>query len=212
MLHEAGHAFHSFEASAQPLIFQRFAGSEMAELASMSMELLGAAYLASADGGYCQADAARARAEHLENILLLLTHIASVDAFQHWIYTSRDGADRDARDATWLRIRERFQPGLDWSGLTDERVARWYFQLHIFIHPFYYFEYGLAQLGALQVWRNSLQDPAEAVQRYRSALALGGTKPLPDLYRAAGAHLIFDPAPMGELVALVEEQLARFLD
>jgi len=88
-------------------------------------------------------------------MLLLLTHIASVDAYQHWIYTSRDGADRDARDAAWLRIRERFQPGLDWSGLEGEHVARWYFQLHFFLHPFYYVEYGLAQLGALQVWRNS---------------------------------------------------------
>ncbi len=213
LLHESGHAFHSFEASTQPLIFQRHSGSEMAELASMSMELLAAPYLEASEGGYYStAEAARARSEHLESILLLLTHIASVDAFQHWIYTSSESADRDARDAAWLRIRDRFQPGLDWSGLTDERAARWYFQLHIFLHPFYYFEYGLAQLGALQVWRNSLQDPAEAVQRYRSALALGGTKPLPELYRAAGARLIFDPAPMGELVTLVEEQLARFLD
>jgi oligoendopeptidase F len=114
LLHESGHAFHSFEASAQPLIFQRFAGSEMAELASMSMELLGAAYLEASEGGYYLAsEAARARAEHLESILLLLTHIASVAAFQHWIYPHSEGANRDARDAAWLRIRDRFQPGLD---------------------------------------------------------------------------------------------------
>ncbi len=210
LLHEAGHAFHVFEAHEQPLMWQRHPGSEMAEVASMSMELLTAPYLAREDGGYySSADASRARIEHLEGILEILPHIASVDAFQHWIYTNEEGDDASARDAAWLKIRSRFEPGIDWSGLDAERVARWYRQLHIFLYPFYYIEYGIAQLGALQVWRNSLNDPVQATADYRQALALGATKSLPDLFDTAGAKLVFDAETMGELVTLVEEQIAE---
>ncbi|MCA1669078.1 MAG: M3 family metallopeptidase, partial [Thermomicrobia bacterium] len=198
LLHEAGHAFHNIEAQAQPLIFQRHPGSEMAEVASMSMELLTAPYLTKEDGGYySEADARRARIDHLEGILPRLAYIASVDAFQHWLYTSGEGHDCHARDAAWLRFRSRFEQGVDWSGLEAERVARWYRQLHIFLYPFYYIEYGIAQLGALQVWQNSLTDHAEALAAYRRALALGGTKPLPQLFEAAGARLAFDAETMG---------------
>ncbi len=210
LLHEAGHAFHGFEAFELPFIWQRHPGSEMAEVASMTMELLSAPFLGRDEGGYyADADARRARAEHLEGILGLLPHIASVDAFQHWIYTGGEGHDRDARDAAWLRIRERFERGIDWSGLRAERVSRWYSQLHIFLYPFYYIEYGIAQIGALQVWRNSLRDPERALADYRRALALGGTRPLTALFEAAGARLAFDAATMGELVALVEGELAE---
>jgi oligoendopeptidase F len=210
LLHEAGHAFHVFEAYEQPLIWQRHPGSEMAEVASMTMELLTAPYLDRAEGGYYSAeDATRARIEHLEGILMILPHIASVDAFQHWIYTSGDGRDADARDATWLKIRNRFEKGIDWSGLEAERIARWYRQLHIFLYPFYYIEYGIAQLGALQVWRNALSNPAGALTAYREALSLGATRSLPELFETAGAKLIFDASTMGELVELVENQIAE---
>jgi oligoendopeptidase F len=209
LLHEAGHAFHVFEAHDIPLYWQRHPGSEMAEVASMSMELITAPYLAKEDGGYYStADARRARIEHLEGILQGLPHIASVDAFQQWLYTSGEGHDRTARDAAWLRIRDRFESGVDWSGLEQERIARWYRQLHIFLYPFYYIEYGIAQLGALQVWRNSLNDQAGALAAYRRALALGGARPLPQLFEAAGARLTFDAETMGSLVSLVEAQLA----
>ena len=209
LLHEAGHAFHVFEAHHIPLYWQRSPGSEMAEVASMSMELLTAPYLAKQDGGYYDTAAARrARIEHLEGILQALPHIAAVDAFQHWIYISGEGHDRDARDTAWLRLRARFEQGVDWSGLEQERVARWYRQLHIFLYPFYYIEYGIAQLGALQVWRNSLADHAGALAAYRRALALGATAPLPQLFEAAGAELAFDAETMGGLVALIEAQLA----
>ena len=208
LLHEAGHAFHSIEAHKLPFIWQRHPGSEMAEVASMSMELLSAPYLAENDGGYyTEDDARRARIEHLEGILALLAHIASVDAFQHWIYTSGDGHDRDARDEAWLRIRERFEPVIDWSGLEAQRVARWYRQMHIFLLPFYYIEYGIAQLGSLQVWRNSMEHPERATAAYRRALELGGTKPLTELFETAGARLAFDAQTVGELVDLVEGQL-----
>lgn len=207
LVHEAGHCFHAFAASDLPFVWQRGTGSEAAELASMSMELLAAPYLAAPTGYYAPAEVRRAWVEHLEDVLLSLAHIASVDAFQSWIYTSGQGHDRDARDAAWLGIRRRFERGVDWTGLERERVARWYRQLHIFEHPFYYIEYGIAQMGALQIWRASLDDQAGAVARYKNALALGGTRPLPEIYGAAGASLVFDAEPMAELVALVESKI-----
>lgn len=207
LFHESGHAFHAFASDALPLIWQRHPSMEAAELASMSMELLAIPQLGAEEGVLSPEEFARARVEHLEDILVSLAHIASVDAFQSWIYTSGQGADAAARDAAWLEIRSRFERGVDWSGLEDLRVARWYRQLHIFLYPFYYIEYGIAQLGALQVWRNSLQDPAGALRRYREALALGNTRSLPEIYAAAGARLVFDREGMAGLVALVEEQL-----
>jgi oligoendopeptidase F len=211
LLHESGHAFHSLEASKLPLLFQRHPGSEMAEVASMSMELLAAPFIDQESGGYYSAeDARRSRAELLEGILLFFPHCASVDAFQHWIYLEEDGRDADARDRKWLELRTRFEgPSVDWSGLDAERIARWYQQPHFFGSPFYYIEYGIAQLGALQVWRNSLQDGPDAVRKYREALALGATRALPDLFKAAGARLIFDSDGMGELISLVEQELAK---
>jgi oligoendopeptidase F len=211
LLHESGHAFHSFEASRLPLLFQRHPGSEMAEVASMSMELLASPFIDKLSGGYYTEDEERrSRAELLEGIVLFLPHCASVDAFQQWIYVDEAGRDADARDAKWLELRRRFEgSAVDWSGLDKERIARWYQQPHFFSSPFYYIEYGIAQLGALQVWRNSLSDKKEAVRRYRAALSLGATRPLPELFKAAGARLIFDSAGMRELVTLVEEELAK---
>lgn len=212
LLHESGHAFHAFASHAQPLIWQRHPGSEAAELASMSMELLASPHLAAPGGYFTEEEARAALLEHLEDILLSLAHIASVDAFQTWIYTSGRGGDAAARDAEWLRLRSRFERGVDWRGLDAERVSRWYRQLHIFLYPFYYIEYGIAQLGALQVWRNSLSDPRAAVTAYRHALALGATRPLPELYAAAGARLTFDPADIASLTALVEQRIEELRD
>ena len=207
LLHEAGHAFHALEAHHLPFIWQRHPGSESAELASMSMELLAAPFLATPAGFYDAAAAASAELEHLEDVLITLAHVASVDAFQTWIYTSGQGHDAVARDRAWLAIRDRFDQGVDWRGLETERVARWYRQLHIFLYPFYYIEYGIAQIGALQVWRNAAADRRAAVADYRASLALGATRPLPELYRAAGVRLTFDAADLAELVALVERRM-----
>jgi oligoendopeptidase F len=208
LCHEAGHAFHAFAAHPLRFIWQRHPGMEAAELASMSMELLAGRYLGREFGGFFSAEeVSRAKVEHLEDILVSLCHIASVDAFQTWIYTSGEGENATRRDQAWLDIRSRFERGLDWSGLERDRVARWYRQLHVFLYPFYYIEYGIAQLGALQVWRNSLRDERASLEAYRSALALGATVPLPQIYGAAGARLIFEPGPMRELVELVEEHI-----
>ena len=208
LVHEAGHCFHDFATHSLPFTWQRRAGHEAAELASMSMELLAMPYFLAPDGYYTPDQARVAWLEHFEDVLGSLIHIASVDAFQAWIYTDPAGADRDARDAKWLEIRQEFESGVDWTGLERERVSRWYRQLHIFELPFYYIEYGLAQLGALQVLRNAVADAGDAVAAYKRFLKLGGTRPLPELYAAAGAKLVFDAATMAELVEFAEERIA----
>ena len=210
LVHEAGHCFHGFEYfEAGRLFCQRMPGMEMGEVGSMAMELLSAPYWGRQSGGYySEEDYRRARIDHLEGIVLFFPHCATVDALQHWIYTDPAGEDAGARDDQWLRLRRQFEIGVDYTGLTEEWVARWYRQLHFWEVPFYYIEYGIAQLGALQIWRNARRDQQAAVSAYRRALALGSTRPLPELYRAADIKLAFDAATIGELVELVEEELA----
>jgi oligoendopeptidase F len=209
LLHEAGHAFHVFATSELPLVWQIESPMEFAEVASMSMELLSAPYLTKDYGGfYTPGEAARARIEHLEGGLLFLPYMAVVDAFQHWVYTHADAAANPANcDAAWGELWDRFMPDVDFSGFENERVSGWHRKLHIFHVPFYYVEYGMAQLGALQVWRNALNDQAGAVVSYREALALGGTKPLPGLFEAAGAEFRFDTEMLADLVELVEDTI-----
>jgi oligoendopeptidase F len=211
LLHEAGHAFHVFETEQLPLVWQRDAPMEFCEVASMSMELMAAPYLTKSNGSfYSPPELARARIEHLEGILKFLPYMAVVDAFQHWVYTHPDeAANADRCDAKWDSLWQRFMPQINWDGFDASRVSGWHRKPHIFEVPFYYIEYGMAQVGALQVWRNSLQNPAAALQAYREALALGGTKILPDLFAAAGAEFRFDTAMLGELVALIEETVAE---
>ncbi len=211
MLHEAGHAFHAFEAFALPYVWQMDAPMEFCEVASMSMELLAAPYLAKEyDGFYSEAEAARARIEHLSGVITFLPYMAVVDGFQHWVYTHPDQAmDSAACDEAWDNLWTRFMRGIDWSGFEGECESGWHRKLHIFHIPFYYVEYGMAQVGALQVWRNALRDQRGAVATYRDALKLGGTRPLPGLFEAAGAEFRFDEAMLAELVALIEDTLAE---
>jgi oligoendopeptidase F len=210
LLHEGGHAFHVFETQPLPYAQQLQVGMEFAEVASMAMELLGAPYLAAAQGGfYTDADAARARVEHLEWSLLLWPTIALGDAFQHWVYENPDAALDPAQcEAQWAGLLQRFRPGLDWSGLEPIMHTGWQRILHFYQVPFYFVEYGLAQLGAVQVWNNALHDQAAAVAAYRRALALGGTAPLPQLYAAAGAKFAFDADTLRAAVNLMEETIA----
>lgn len=211
ILHESGHAFHNYERYALPYASQRQIGSEIAEVASMSMELLASPYLAKSQGGvYSAADAARARIEHLESDILFWPYMAVVDAFQHWVYENPDAAmDAPNCDAAWATQWHRFMVGVDWSGLDQEMMTGWHRKLHIHELPFYYVEYGLAQLGAVQVWSNSLRDQAGAVASYRRALALGGTKPLPELFAAAGAKFAFDADTLSQYVGLMEETIEK---
>jgi len=211
MLHESGHAFHAFESAPLPYIWQGDIPLEFCEVASMGMELISAPYLTHEFGGYyTPAEAARARIEHLSSVITFLPYMAVVDGFQHWVYTHADEAmDAAACDKAWNNLWTRFMRGVDWTGFEDECVTGWHRKLHIFQIPFYYVEYGMAQVGALQVWRNALQDQAAAVATYRNALQLGGTRPLPELFAAAGAEFRFDESMLSELVALIENTLTE---
>lgn len=212
MLHEAGHAFHAFEANHWPYHPQRGAdsvGMEVGEVASMAMELLGAPYLHKDQGGfYDDAAYARARIEHLEEIILWLPYMAVVDGFQHWAYTDPAGGDPDACTAVFGELWDRFRPGIDFSGLEDYKATRWQRQVHIFTDPFYYVEYGMAQIGALQIWANALDDQAGAVRDYRRALGLGGTVSIPDFYEAAGVKFAFDEDTLRRCADLIVGEIA----
>jgi oligoendopeptidase F len=207
LLHESGHAFHCFERTPLPYHQQRQVGMEFSEVASMGMELLATPYLAASQGGfYSDEDAARARLEHLERSIVFWPYMALVDAFQHWAYENPESAAiAEACDNKWTELWDRFMPWLDWTGLENELSAGWQRKLHIFVVPFYYVEYGLAQLGAVQIWRNSLKDRASAVNQYRRALALGGTVPLPDLFSAAGAEFAFSERVLASSISLMEQ-------
>jgi oligoendopeptidase F len=184
---------------------------EFAEVASMGMELLASPYLAKDKGGfYTASEAARALTEHLEGLLKFWPYMAVVDAFQHWVYENPDRAANPANcDAAWSEQWHRFMQGVDVSGQDDITATGWHRKLHIFEVPFYYVEYGLAQLGAVQVWKNALENLTGAVAAYRRALALGGTVTLPELYKTAGARLAFDADTLGDAVSLIEGQLEK---
>ena len=173
----------------------------------MSMELLGSEYL---EQFYSPHDANRARRVHLEGIVKFFPWMASVDYFQHWIYT-HPGHTRSDRAAAWLGIMDRFGGVVDWSGYEQARACLWHRQLHIFLDPFYYVEYGIAQLGALQVWANSKQDRVGALRAYQRGLALGGSRPLPRLFEAAGCRFEFTAKTIRPLIQLVREELAKLV-
>lgn len=211
LLHEAGHAFHDFETHRLPYVQQMHPGAEFAEVASMSMELLASPYVTQKEGGfYNETDAMRHRRDHLHRMILFWPYMAVVDGFQHWVYThSQEALNPSACDAHWAELWQRFMPALDWQGFEAQMSTGWHRKLHIFRYPFYYVEYGLAQMGAIQVWRNALQDQAKAVAQYRQALSYGATRSLPELFAAAGARFAFDAATMRELIDLLEKTLAH---
>jgi len=209
LFHEFGHAVHSFEMTRLPHHDQLRVGTEFHEVAATGMELLAAPYL---DGSiYTSAEAVRARAEHLEVMLRFWPYMAVVDAFQHWAHTHPDQAgDPAACDDHWAGLWSRFMKGEDWSGLDDAMMTGWHRKLHIFRSPFYYIDYGLAQLGAVQIWKHALDDPQRALADYRAALALGGTVTLPELFKAAGARLAFDAETLAEAIELMESALLEW--
>jgi oligoendopeptidase F len=214
LLHEGGHAFNSFEMAPLPYLQQRLEQmlpAEFAEVASTAMEYLGSPYLAASKGGfYSEADAARARIKHLEDAIIFFPYMAMTDALQHWMYEhAGQASDLAACDATFAALVDRFQPAVNWSGLDAEQRAQWHLQLHVFQSPFYYIEYGIAQLGALQVFANARRDQASAVEAYRQALSLGGTKSLPELFTTAGARFAFDVPALRAALSLVEEVIGE---
>jgi len=211
MLHEGGHAFHVFESNQLPYSAQRDVGMEFAEVASMSMELLSAPYLTKKFGGFYEEDEAkRARIEHLEKTIMFLPYMAIVDAFQHWAYTNPEEAmNPNNCDTKWTELWNRFQvyDDLDSSEFKDVIATGWHNKLHLFHVPFYYVEYGMAQLGALQVWGNALENQEKAVRQYRHALSLGGNATLPELFEAAGAKFEFGENMLEYAINLVDVNL-----
>jgi len=204
MVHEAGHAFHSMLCREDPILEYRGSPIEFAEVASTSMELLTLPFL---EEFYAPADADRARRERLEKFPSLMPWIAQIDAFQHWLYT-HPGHSRAERAAEWRRLNDRFGPACDWSGLESFRDRSWQRQLHLFGMPFYYIEYGIAETGAMQVWLQSKRDPAAALANYKRGLALGGSRPLPELWQAAGCRWDFGDGLIGDLMGEIRREMA----
>ncbi|MCH1524015.1 MAG: M3 family oligoendopeptidase [Candidatus Thalassarchaeaceae archaeon] len=201
MIHESGHAFHSLYCGHLELIDERNYPIEFAEVASMSMELL-------TQPGWSifydeQEDADRAKISHLEGVIFLLPWIATIDAFQHWIYANPEHT-REERKLQWISLRERFGSVMDWEGNEDFRELSWQQQGHLFGVPFYYVEYGIAQLGALQLWQTHRKNPKKALKDYSNAMELGNTKTLPDLFAAAELELGFDAEHLNSLIGEVE--------
>ncbi|NDF36309.1 MAG: M3 family oligoendopeptidase [Euryarchaeota archaeon] len=204
MIHEAGHAFHSMYCSDLGLIQERNYPIEFAEVASMSMELLtqphwGVFY---EDAEECR----RAKRMHLESVIGLLAWICRVDAFQHWMYENPSHTHRE-RSEYWLKLRSRFGPRTDWNGFEEDESLFWQTQGHLFGAPFYYIEYGIAQLGALQIWAKQSIDPQGALSDYKAAMMLGNTRSLPDLFQAADIKLGFDEHHIGSLVDKINSAL-----
>ena len=208
MVHEAGHAFHSLLSKNDPILAYRGSPMEFAEVASMSQELLTLPYL---EEFFSTADAERARRELLEGVISMLPWIAQIDAFQHWVYL-HPGHTSAERTKAWLDLDARFGGALDWSGIEGSRAHMWQRQLHLFGMPFYYIEYGIAQLGALQLWLASKKSEKDALAAYKRALTLGGSKPLPELFAAAGLRFDFGPATVQSLMDAVGAELDRLPD
>ena len=205
MVHEAGHAFHSIYADDLPLIDYRNAPLEFCEVAAMSMELLTHDFL---DEFYSEEDAQRAVREHLEGIVSILAWIATIDSFQHWVYTNPEHT-RAERHAKWLELGDRYGSVLDWSGFEDWRNVGWQRQLHLFSYPFYYIEYGIAQLGALQMWLQYKESPEMALSNYAKSMRLGGSRPLPNLFEAGGMSFDLGHSTVQGLIDAVRDELAK---
>ena len=207
MMHEGGHAVHSFLSHALPLSSFKEYPMEIAELASMSMELFTMEHWDVFYSG--NEELQRAKLDEMERVISVLPWIATIDKFQHWIYT-HVGHTVAEREAAWINILNEFSTGaVDWSGFEEYRANFWQKQLHLFEVPFYYIEYGIAQLGAIAMWRQYRNNPQQALDNYMNALSLGYTKTLKELYDTAGIRFDFSPAYVAELGLFVKEALGE---
>jgi oligoendopeptidase F len=204
LLHEAGHAMHGAAARNIAIDYYCNPPSEVAELASMAMELLTMDYW---DEYYKdEADLKKAKRDQLEGTLTFLPWCMTVDAFQHWVYLNSEHTSEERRNA-FVSIQKRFSAGVDWTGLEELRKIRWMQQLHIFEVPFYYIEYGMAQLGALAIYKNYRENKSKALQQYQDFLNIGYSKPVRDIYKAAGISFDFSESYLKELVDFVKAEL-----
>ena len=207
IMHEGGHAIHNFLTRDLELNDFKSTPSEVAELASMSMELISMDHwdIFFPD----QMELKRAKREHLEDIIETLPWVATIDKFQHWIYEN-PGHSVEERRTAWNKIFDQFADTLtDWSGLEQAKDYLWQKQLHLYEVPFYYIEYGMAQLGAIAVWRNYRNDAAKGLEGYQNALKLGYLKSIPEIYKAANIRFDFSQSYIRELMTFVRSELAR---
>jgi oligoendopeptidase F len=207
IMHEAGHAMHNFQTANMEINDYKNTPSESAELASMSMELMTMDYW---DIFYDnEADLKRAKREQIEGTITILPWIMVVDAFQHWCYENPEHTPTQ-REAYFLSLLNRFSDGLvNWDGYGKYRAMKWVYQLHITTVPFYYIEYAIAQLGALQIWKNYTQNKEAAVNGYLNALSLGSSKTLPEVYKAAGIRFDFSKDIIKELALFAGKELEK---
>lgn len=204
LLHESGHSFHQYNRAHQPIVSFRSAPSEFAEVASMSMELLGMDQLGKF---YNEDDAKRSRETQLSDVILLFPWVAKIDLFQHEIYKT-DTTTAEDRNRIWKGINARLDTGLiDYSGFEHIHANDWQRQLHLFECPFYYIEYGIAQLGAIQVWMNYKKDPTKAINDLFAAEALGASRPANELFAAANIKFDFSAETIEPLVQFVAKEL-----
>lgn len=205
MVHEGGHAIHSFLSRDLELTGFKNLPSEVAELASMSMELLS---MEEWSEFYTNDEEFnRAKREQLETIIKILPWIAQVDEFQHWLYVNYSHT-KEERTEKWRSLSKEYGTGLvDWTRFEDLRDSSWQRQLHIFEVPFYYIEYGIAQLGALGIWKNSLEDKSKAIHDYKEALKLAYTKSIPEIYSTANVEFNFGEQHIKELSDFIDAQL-----
>lgn len=204
MVHEGGHAIHSFLSHPLELSAFKEYPMEIAEVASMAMELISMDHWESFFDK--PEEMKRAKEHQLERTITVFPWIATIDKFQHWVYENPT-ADHEERKAKWLVIMHEFtSPVIDATGLDGYRSYAWQRQLHLFEVPFYYIEYGIAQLGAIGLWMQYKKNPEQALKHYVAALSLGGTKTLPQLYEAAGLKFDFTPAYIKELMVFVEAE------
>ncbi|MBX3163057.1 MAG: M3 family oligoendopeptidase [Bacteroidetes bacterium] len=207
MVHEGGHAVHSFLDFDLDLLDFKSPPSEVAELASMSMELVSMEHW---DVFFSdKEELKRAKRQQLEGVMDTLPWIAAIDKFQHWIYENPKHTTEE-RYATWQNMMRDFGSSvINYQGLEAQLKRRWQVQLHLYEVPFYYIEYGFAQLGAIAMWRQYKQNPKQAVENYKRALALGYTKSIPEIYKAAGIKFDFSPAYIKELMDFVKEEYEK---
>ena len=206
LLHESGHSFHQFALANQPIVAYRDVPAEFAEVASMSMELIGMSNLKPFYGDDPEA-ISRSILGELTDVIWLFPWVASVDSFQHRIYSFPEHTASDRTDI-WNEIMDRYDAGIDYSGLEAVRGNLWQKQLHIFECPFYYIEYGIAQIGALQVWANFKKDPKKAIDDLFRAESLGSSRPLPELFAAANIKFDFTPKTLEPLMQVVWDELS----
>ncbi len=205
MVHEGGHAIHSFLAHELELTGFKEYPTEMAEVASMSMELFTMDHW---DVFFDNEDEMkRAKRHQLERVITIFPWIATIDKFQHWVYENPTHT-LDERKENWFRILNEFSSSsINFTGLDEFRSYNWQRQLHLFEVPFYYIEYGIAQLGAIGMWKQYRENPEHALQNYMHALSLGGTRTLPELYKAAGIEFDFSSKTISELMLFVKKEL-----